>query len=64
MIKSQFSYFLLIWMFSSIKANSIINRIHERSIRILSRDNERNFENVLEQNKDKNSPNKFSSINE
>ena len=34
MIKSQFSYCPLIWMFSSRKANNLINRIHERSIRI------------------------------
>ena len=52
MIKSQFSYYPLIWMFSSRKANNLINRIHERSIRIVSGDNESNFENLLEKNKD------------
>ena len=34
MIKSQFSYCPLIWMFSSRKSNNLINRLHERSIRI------------------------------
>ena len=51
MIKSQFSYCSLIWMFSSRKANNLISRIHERSIRIVSGDNESNFENLLEKNK-------------
>ena len=39
MIKSQFSYFPLIWMFSSRKSDNLINKIHERSIRIVSSDN-------------------------
>ena len=47
MIKSQFSYCSLIWMFSLRKANNSINRIHERSIRIVSRDSESNFEKVI-----------------
>ena len=47
MIKSQLSYCPLIWMLSSRKAN-IINRIHEGSTRIVSGDNESNFENLLE----------------
>ena len=33
------------------KANNLINRIHERSIQIVSGDNEGNFENLLEKNK-------------
>ena len=52
MIKSQFSYCPLICMFSSRKANILINRIHERSIQIVSGDNESNFENLLEKNKE------------
>ena len=47
MITSQFSYCPLIWMFSLIKANNLINRIHERSMWIVSGDNENNFENLL-----------------
>ena len=35
-------------MFSSRKANTLINRIYERSVRIVSGDNEGNFENLLE----------------
>ena len=30
MIKSQFSYCPLIWMFSSRQSNNLINKIHER----------------------------------
>ena len=52
MIKSQFSYCPLIWMFSSRKSNNLINRIHERSIRIVSSDKESNFKNLLEKNKE------------
>ena len=47
-IKPQFSYCLLIWIFSSRKANNVIHRIHERSFRIVSGDNESNFDNLLE----------------
>ena len=52
MIKYQFSYCPLIWVFSSRKSNNLINRIHERSIRIISSDNASNFENLLEKNKE------------
>ena len=36
-IQSQFGYCLLIWMFHSRKLNNLINRIHERSLRIVYR---------------------------
>ena len=52
MIKSQFGFCPLIWMFSSIKLNNLINRIHERFIRIVIGENESNFENLLEKNKE------------
>ena len=41
-----------IWMFSSRKTNTLITRIHERPIRIVSGDNESNFENLLQKNKE------------
>lgn len=43
MINSQFSYYPLICMFSSIKANNLINRIYEMKDL---------FENLLEKNKE------------
>ena len=39
-------------MFSSRKANNLTNRIHERSIRRVSTENESNFEKLLEKNKE------------
>ena len=39
-------------MFSSRKTNTLITRIHERPIRIVSGDNESNFENLLQKNKE------------
>ena len=39
-------------MFSSIKLNNLISRIHERFIRIVIGENESNFENLLEKNKE------------
>ena len=37
---------------SSRKASNLINRIHERSIRLVNGENETNFENFLEKNKE------------
>ena len=39
-------------MLSSRKANNLINRIHDRSIRTVSSDKESNFENLLGKNKE------------
>ena len=52
MIKSQFSYCPLTWMFSSRKANNLINRIHERSTRIVYGDNGSDFEKLLEKQRE------------
>ena len=38
-ITSQFSYFLLIWMFHSHNLNNKINRIHERALRLVYQNN-------------------------
>ena len=46
-IKSQFSYCPLIWMFSSRKSNHRINKIHERSLRIILNDYFSSFEDLL-----------------
>ena len=47
-IKSQFSYCRLSWMFSSRKANNSSKKIHERTIQKVSDDNESNLEKLLE----------------
>ena len=47
-ISSQFSYCPLIWMCHSRTLNNKINRIHERSLRIVYNDNTSSFEDLLE----------------
>ena len=46
-IRSQFSYCPLIWMLSSRKLNSLINKVHERSLRINNGDNHSSFKSLL-----------------
>ena len=45
---SQFSYCPLIWMFHSRLINNKINKLHERCLRIVYRDNQSTFEELLE----------------
>ena len=52
MIRSQFSYCPLIWMFSSRKSNNLINKVHERSLRIVSGDNHSSFKSLLSKYKE------------
>ena len=46
-VDSQFSYCPLVWMFHSRKMNNKINRLHERSLRILYKDDLSTFEQLL-----------------
>ena len=50
MIKLQFSYCPLIWMFCSRTSNNYINNIYERSLRIVTNDKNSNFEDLLKSN--------------
>ena len=50
-IESQFSYCPLIWMFCSGTMNRKINHIHERALRIVYRDYESSFEDLLKKDK-------------
>ena len=50
-IESQFSYCPLIWMFCSCTLNKKINHIHERALRIVYRDYESSFEDLLKKDK-------------
>ena len=45
---SQFPYCHLVWMFHSRKMNNRINRIHERALRLASKDYTSTFESLLE----------------
>ena len=47
----QFGYCPLVWMFHSRKLNNRINNIHERALRIVYRDYESTFQQLLQQNK-------------
>ena len=50
-IKSQFNYYLLIWMFHSRTINNKINRLHERALRIFYSDFKSSFEGpVMKEN--------------
>ena len=44
---SHFSYCPLIWMFHDRATNSRINKIHERALRIVYRDTESSFDELL-----------------
>ena len=46
-VESQFGYCPLTWVFYSRKANSERNHIHERSLRIVYKDNISSFEELL-----------------
>ena len=50
-VESQFGYFPLPWMFHGRRANSKINHIHERALRIIYKNNVLSFEELLELDK-------------
>ena len=50
-IESQFSYCPLIWMFHSRSVNNKINHLHERSLRIVYKDNISSFEDLLKKDR-------------
>ena len=50
-VKSQFGYCQLTWMFHGRRANSKINHIHERALRIVYKNNVLSFEELLELDK-------------
>ena len=47
MIKSHFSYCPLLWMFCSRTSNNMINKIHERSLRVVHHDEVSDFTSLL-----------------
>ena len=51
-IKSQFSYCRLVWIFCSRTSNNMINKLHESSLRIMLSDYSSNFNILLENNDD------------
>ena len=43
MIKSQFNYCPLVWMFCSRQSNNLINKVHERGLRLTYGNETKNF---------------------
>ena len=50
-ITSHFSYCPLVWMFHSRELNNKINRIHERSLRLVYSDKTSTFQELLDKDK-------------
>ena len=50
-IKSHYSYYLLIWTFSSRRSNNIINRTHERSLKTVYNNTSSTFQELLQRNR-------------
>ena len=51
-VKSQFSYCPFVWMFCSRTSNSMINKVHERALRVILNDHGSDFETLLQNNND------------
>ena len=49
-IKPQFTYCPLIWMFSSRYLNNALNNIHERALRLICNDYEKSLDSILTEN--------------
>ena len=47
-ILSQFNYCPIVWMYCQRQSNNLINRIHERALRLAYNDYESNFNTLLE----------------
>ena len=52
MIKFQFNYCPLVWMFCSRQSNNLINKICEWSLRISYKDQKTIYQNLLETHKE------------
>ena len=50
-IKSQFAYCPLVWLFHDRKLENKINRLHERVLRIVYKDNQSTFKELLQKDK-------------
>ena len=50
LVKSQFSYCPSVWMFCSQNTNNLINKIQERSLRLITNDRYSTFEHLLQAN--------------
>ena len=51
-LKSQFNYCPLVWMFCSRNSNNMINKIHERALRVVQNDFNSDFDSLLQNSND------------
>ena len=51
-VKSQLNYCPLVWMFCSRTSNNMINRVHQRALRVILGDDLSDFESLLQNNRD------------
>ena len=51
-VKSQFSYCPLVWMFCSRTSNDTISKVHERGLRVIINDHISDFETFLQNDND------------
>ena len=47
MLKFQFNYCLLVWIFCSRQSNNLINKVHERELRLTYKDEAKDFQQIL-----------------
>ena len=47
-MKCQFSYCPLVWMFCSRTSNNMINKVYERALRVILNDHESDFGTLLQ----------------
>ena len=47
-IESQFQYYPLVWMFHSRTINNRINKLHERALRLVYKDDQYTFKQLLD----------------
>ena len=52
LVKSQFNYGPLVWMFCSRPSNNTIKRVHERALRVILGDDLSEFESLLQNNRE------------
>ena len=50
-VKFQFNYCPLVWMFCSRILNNMINKVHERALRVILGDDLSNFDSLLQDDK-------------
>ena len=47
MIKSQFNYYPLVWMFRSRQSKKLMNKVHKRGLRLTQRDDTKDLKQIL-----------------